>query len=98
MVYRAVRRDLEVLGRVPRGGLRVVEGVDHADAFDRLLWEAVKQHRGLDARGFEDRRDNVNDVVKLRAQLARGFDALRPTDCQAVSRPPEVRRRLLGPI
>ena len=45
VVDAAVAEHLEVLGLVPLGRLGVVERVQHADAFDRLLLDAVHRDR-----------------------------------------------------
>ena len=96
----AVGDHLEVLGLAGRGriGVRLVEGVRHAHAFDRLLLDAVDHLRRLDARGFEDRGHDVDDVVELVADAAGVLDAGRPRDRQALPRAAEVRRDLLGPL
>ena len=95
---RAVGRHLEVLGRVPRWDLRVVERVDHADAFHRLLRYAVEQPWGLNVGGLQDRRHDVNDVVELGSHFTAGLDPLRPANGQPVPRAAQVRRDLLGPL
>jgi len=65
---------------VGRGRVRVglVEGVDHADAFDRLLLDAVDHLGGLDSGGFENRRRDIDDMVELVANAADVLDAGRP--------------------
>ena len=45
MVDAAVAPELEILSRVAILSLRVVEGIGHAHAFDRLLRDAVHLHR-----------------------------------------------------
>ena len=49
---------------------RVVEEVHHADALNRLLRDPVDDARRGDVRRFQDRRHDVDDMVKLRAQFA----------------------------
>ena len=63
----AVAEHLEVLRRVPgRGvGVRLVPRVYHAHAFDGELLDAVDRIRRRDTGRFEDRRDDVDDVVEL---------------------------------
>ena len=94
----AVAEHLEVLRLVPLRRLGVVERIEHADAFDRRLRDAVHRERFGYSRRFEDRWRDVDDVAELRADLALGLDALRPVDDGAVARPAPVRRDLLGPL
>ena len=74
-----------------------VEGVHHADAFDRLLRDAVDHVRRLDAGRLQDRRHDVDHVVELVADAALVLDHLRPRDRHALPHAAEVRRDLLGP-
>ena len=96
----AVGDHLEVLGLARRGRIRVrlVEGVGHAHAFDRLLLDAIDHLRRLDTGRFEDRRHDVDDVVELVANAASVLDVARPRDRHALARAAEVRRDLLGPL
>ena len=98
VVDAAVAEHLEVLRFVPLGRLGVVEGVEHAEAFDRRLLDAVDDRRMRQARGLEDRRRDVDDVMELAADLALGLDAVRPVHDRAVARAAPVRRDLLGPL
>ena len=98
VVDAAVAEHLEVLRLVPLGRLGVVEGVEHADAFDRVLLDAVHRDRLGQAGRLEDRRRDVDHVVELRADLALGLDALGPVDDGAVARAAPVRGDLLGPL
>ena len=70
VVDAAVAEHLEVLRRAPFGRLRVVEGVEHADAFHRMLLDAVNSRWLGKPGGFQDRRRDVDHVVELRADLA----------------------------
>jgi hypothetical protein len=75
----AVAEHLEVL-RVALGrGLRVrwVPGVCHADAFDRLLGDAVDHQRCGNAGSFEDGRHYINNVVELGANAAHILDVAK---------------------
>ena len=96
----AVGDHFEVLGLACRGrvGVRLVEGVDHAHAFDRFLLDSVDYLRCLDTRRFQDRGHDVDDVVELVAHAANVLDAVRPRDRQALARAAEVRGDLLGPL
>src|SRR6185436_14910931 len=94
----AVADHLEVLGPAGRRrvGIRLVEGVGHAHAFDRLLLDAIDQLGRPEARRLEDRGHDVDEVVELVANAALVLDAGRPRDRQALPRATEVRRDLLG--
>ena len=94
----AVAEHLEVLRLVPLGRLGVVERVEHADAFDRRLLDAVDDRRMRQPGGFEDRRRDVDHVMELAADLALRLDAVRPVHDRAVARAAPVRRDLLGPL
>ena len=58
----AVAHDLEVLRLVAFRRLGVVERVEHADAVDRVLLDAVHRDRLGNARRLEDGRRHVDDV------------------------------------
>ena len=100
IVDAAVGDHFEVLGLALRWRVRIglVEGVGHADAFDRLLLDAIDRLRRLDTGGFEDRRHDIDDVVKLVAHAARIVDVTGPRDRHALSCAAEVRRDLLGEL
>ena len=98
VVDAAVAEHLEVLRLVPLGRLGVVERVQHADALDRRLLDAVDDRRMRQPGGFEDRRRDVDHVMELAADLALGLDAVRPVHDRAVARAAPVRRHLLGPL
>ena len=78
VVDRAVAEHLEVLGVVVAGRSRLVEGVGEADPVDRRLGHAADALRRLDAQGFQNRRDEVDDVPVVLAHLAARLDALGP--------------------
>ena len=100
MVDGPVRKHLEVLGGAHRRrvGVLLVEGVRHAHPFDWLLRDAVDHDRRRNARRFEERRHDVDDVVELGSDAARILDVVGPGDCHALPRSAEVRRHLLGPF
>ena len=95
MVDRPVGHHLEVLRRPRALGLRVVEGVEHRHAFDRLLRDAVDDLRLGDLARFQDRRHDVDDVVELVADLALRLDPLGPVDDQRVAGAAEVQATCL---
>ena len=97
---RAVGEHLEILRVALRRcvGIRLVERVGHAHAFDRLLLDAIDRLRRLDARGFEDRRHDVDHVMELGADTAGVLDMAGPRNGHALPGPAEVRRHLLGPL
>ena len=94
----AITEHLEVLGLVLVGRFGIVEGVQHADALDRVLLHAIHKQWLGKSRCFENRRRNVDHMVELRADLAFGFDPLRPMNDGSVPGPAKVRRDLLGPL
>ena len=52
----------------------------------------------LDARGFEDRRHDVDDVMELGADATDVLDVAGPRNGHALPGPAEMRRHLLGPL
>ena len=78
MVDGAVAEHFEVLGLAFGGGVGLVEGVGHADAFDGFLGDAVDAGGGGDACGLEDGGHDVDDVVELGADGALVLDAVGP--------------------
>ena len=71
VVDRAAAHDLEVLGRQPARGVRVVEGVGEADAVDRVLRDAVDHPRRGDPEDLVDRRHDIVAVMELRRAASR---------------------------
>jgi len=98
LVEATIRRDLEILGRMSRGRLRVVEGVDHANARQRPLLCAVEDEGRLHADCLQNRRRDVDDVMELRPDLTLRLDPIRPAYGHPVSRSAEVRRNLFRPL
>ena len=98
VVNAAVAKHLEVLRLMLFGGLRLVEGVTHADTLEGVLLDAVHRLRLRQAGDFKDGWGHVNDVGELRADLALGFDALGPVDDRAVARAAPVGGNLFGPL
>ena len=66
-------------------GARLVEGVGHAHAFNRLLLDAVDHFRRRNAGGFEERRHDVDHMMELRADAAGILDAVRPGNRHALA-------------
>ena len=99
MVDGVVAHHLEVLRLVLRRrvGVRLVEGVGHADALDRALLDAVHDLGGADAGRLQDRRHDVDHMVELVADAALVRDHLRPGNRHALAHAAEVRGDLLGP-
>jgi hypothetical protein len=79
-------------------GVRLVKGVRHTHAFDRLLRDAVDHHRRGNAGCLKDGRYDVDHVVELGADAAGILDAVRPTDRHTLPGAAEVRRHLLRPF
>src|SRR5258708_1164906 len=73
-----VSEHLEVLNVARTRGLRVVEAVHHAHAFDGLLIHTIHLHRLRKVRCLEDGGRNVDDVVKLCAYSACVLDTVGP--------------------
>jgi hypothetical protein len=92
MVDGMIAHHLEVLGVARRWRVRVfrVEGIHHADTLDRFLRDTVYDVRRPDAGRFQDRRHDVNHVVKLIADAALVLDPLRPRDRHPLPHAAEV--------
>src|ERR1019366_10267697 len=86
MVDAAIAEHLEILGLASFGGLGVVEGIQHADTFQRSLLHAVNDRGCRQPGGFQNRRRYVDDVMKLRADLALSLDPVWPVHNRAVAR------------
>src|SRR5215510_11389303 len=80
-----------------RVGVRFVEGVDYTDSFDWFLFYAVDVLWRTDTHRFQNRRHDVNHMVKLRADPAGITDVTGPRNRQALSRAAEVGGDLFGP-
>ena len=78
--------------------LGIAERVDHADAVDRILLEAVDDPRRRDLRQFVDRRDDVDHVVELRPRRRIRLDPLRPGDGHRLAGAAEVGAHQLGAL
>src|SRR5271166_2129587 len=63
MIDSAVAGHFEILRLAPLRGLRVVERVQHADAFDWALLHAVDKYWLWQASSFQDGRRNVDHVM-----------------------------------
>ena len=98
VVNAAVAEHLEVLRLMPIRRLCLVERIEHAYPFDRLLLYPVYRDRLRQPRRLEDGRRNIDDMVELPTHLALGSDSLRPVHDRPVARPAPVRGDLLGPL
>ncbi len=76
----AIGKHLEILRVALRGrvGIRLVECIGHAHAFDGLLRDAIDRGRSLDACGFEDRRHDVDHMMELGADATGVRDVAGP--------------------
>ena len=82
VVDTAVDEHLKVLGLMLVGSTRIVEGVKHADALNRLLLYAVHKNRLRQTGGLQHRGCDVNHVMKLAADFTLSLDSLGPVnDC-----------------
>src|SRR5271169_2129299 len=80
------------------GGLGIVEGIQHAEAFKRRLLYAVDDGGCRQPRSLQNRRRHIDYMMKLRTDLSLRLDPLRPVHNRAVARAAEVRGDLLGPL
>ena len=71
---------LEVLGVMAGGRIGLIEAVGEADPFDGGLGDASDGVGRIDPQGVEHRRDKVDGVGVLGADLPPGFDAPGPRD------------------
>src|SRR5271166_6550655 len=92
----AAAKRLEILLRLASRGRGVGEGVDHADAIDRILPEAIDDLGRLDVEDVVERRRDVVDMMELRPRRFIRLDALRPRDHQRIARAAEMRGDQLG--
>jgi hypothetical protein len=98
LVNAAVAQHFEVLNLVGAGLVRMIEAIDHADAFERQLFHAVDHVRKLHAGQFIERGRDIGDVMELRAQSAGVLDVSRPGDDQRIARAAQVGSHLLAPL
>src|SRR5262249_17771356 len=66
------------------------KAIKYAQAFNRLLPDAVDLARLLDVCGFQDRGCKIDDVMELPPHAARVLDFRRPRNNQWIARAPEV--------
>src|SRR5262245_56023890 len=78
--------------------LGVAEGVGEADAFDRLLRDAVERLRRSDPDELVQRRHDVDHVYELTPQPTLVLDTRRPGDDHRIARAAEMAGHLLGPL
>jgi hypothetical protein len=62
------------------------------------LWNAVDGRRRFDSRSLQDCRDDIDDVMELRADCADVIDMAGPGNRQSLPRAAEMRRYLFGPF
>ena len=100
MIDPAVAGHFEILGRVGGGDLGIcrIEGVSHANTFDRPLGNAIDRLRYLDASGFEDGGNDINHMMELTADRSDILDVAGPRNRQSLAGATEVRGDLLGPL
>src|SRR5688572_18583794 len=94
----AVAEHLEILRGAALAGLRVISRIKHGHAIHQALLHAVDRFWLRNFCGFERGGRDVNDVMKLAADFAPGFDAFRPMHHHAVARAAKVRGDLFGPL
>jgi hypothetical protein len=89
-----VTEHLEVLGSVLALGLRVVEGMSERDTLERRLGDPANGLRRIEPERIEHRRDHVDGVRVLAADLAARADPRRPRDHERIGGPAPVRLAL----
>src|SRR6185369_7163975 len=95
VVDSAIAKHFKVLRLVSLRGFFIVERVQHADAFDRILLHTVHKDRLWKSSSLKDRRRNIDDVSELRSNLAFCFDPLWPMDDRSIPRSAKMRGYLL---
>ena len=85
-----VAEHLEVLRRMLRRSVGVIERVHQARALDGLLSRAVNVRRRGNADRFEQCRRDVDHRAELRTETALVFDSSGPRDDHPVARAAEV--------
>src|SRR5205807_7594483 len=80
VVDRAVPGHLEILRAACRRRIliRLIKCVGHAHAFNRPLRNTFDRVRSFQARGFEDRRGDIDDMMELRANGTYVLDMTGP--------------------
>ena len=68
LIDTAASHNVEKLGVLAFCGLRIVKGVDEADAGDGVLCHSVDRARGRNVEDFVDGRGNIVDVKELRTR------------------------------
>src|SRR5262245_57047151 len=97
-VDRPVAEHLEILRVASLLGACIVEAIQHADALDRLLGDAVDDGRLLDCCCLQYCRHDVDDILELLTNTALVLDPLWPGDHQWVAGAAKVRGDLLAPL
>src|SRR5262249_21201684 len=98
MVNATCAGHLETLSVSAALALGIVERVGEADAFDRLLRDAVKFHRRGDPAYVVQGGCHVDNVEELVAEAAPVLDPGRPGNDHRVADAAEVAGDLLGPL
>ena len=98
MINPATGHDVEELRRSRALGLRVGEGVGHADAVNRVLLEAIDDAWRLDLGQFVNRRCDVDHVMELRPRGRISLDAFWPGNRHRVTRAAEIGTHQLGAL
>ena len=98
VIERPVSEHLEVLSLSLLLSVRVIEAVDHADAFDWLLLHAVHFGGLWNVSGLEDGRRDIDRMVELGANPTAVLDARRPGNHDRVACPTKMRCNLFAPL
>src|SRR3984885_15691118 len=98
VVDAAIAEHLEVLRLMLLRRLGIIEGVCHADAFDRMLLDSVDECRLGNAGHFKDGWGNIDDVMELSTDFALSLASLWPMHDRAVASSAPMRGDLLGSL
>ena len=100
MIQGIIAEHLEILGAVVRRliGIRLVESIGKAGAFDRALGDAIHDRGLADIRHLQNGRHDVDHMGELVADAALVGDDLWPGNRHALPGAAEVGRYLLGPF
>ena len=93
-----VAEHLEILQVVHLGRIGLVEGIGHAEPFERSLLDAIDRGGRRNAGNLEHGRGNIDDMGELRADLVAGLNSLGPVHDRAIAGTAPVGRDLLGPL
>lgn len=98
VIDRPVGHDFEVLGSMRARRSGIGEGIEYADALERILLHTVDPLGVGNTGRLQNRRGDIDDMMELSAQAPRIFDVVGPRDRHGITRAAKVRRDLFGPL